>query len=586
MRMEVHLQQRMEQRMHLSQQMLQNLELLQLPIMELRDRIQQELEENPTVEEKQDVEEAEPAVTDTVEETLEETAKREMLETVEDQWSDSERRTRRSDSAEDAERRMEMMNNLCESSTSLREHLTGQLVGLELPEEDKAFCEHIIENIDDSGYIKVSIEDMVGSLPEVLRGEPPEILAKKIEHAISILQTLEPRGVGARSIKECLILQLDVGDPRYPILRKLIENHFEDVSANRLPRIVKSFIADPEMMKDLGWSGEPDPNLVLEDVKVLIAEVAKLNPKPGASYSADKVPKVYPEVVIKQVDGKYEIMLEDGWLPSISVNRNYEDLLKDRKLTAEEREFVGRMVKEDKFAKEERDFLAEIARGKRILPNDRVRFAEMAKGGKLEADEAKLITDLSKDPTFSKDDREFIKRKMDAGRKLITAIEQRRGTIYRITNEILKHQMDFFEQGIEHLRPLKMQEVADALGIHLSTVSRAISEKWVETPRGIFPLKFFFASAAPKSEPQPNTFGLAPATNVDGTDQQPDEQTRLALMEKIREILDTEDKKNPLSDLEIVRILKDKYRITAARRTIAKYREEMGVPSSRLRKQY
>jgi len=184
MRMEVHLQQRMEQRMHLSQQMLQNLELLQLPIMELRDRIQQELDENPTVEEQQDVAEAEPAATDTVAETTEETAKREMLETVEDQWIDSERRTRRSDSAEDNERRMEMMNNLCENSTSLREHLNGQLVGLELPEEDKAFCEHVIENIDDSGYIRVTIEDMVGSLPEPLRGEPPEVLAKKIEHAI------------------------------------------------------------------------------------------------------------------------------------------------------------------------------------------------------------------------------------------------------------------------------------------------------------------------------------------------------------------------------------------------------------------
>src|SRR5690349_13442702 len=216
--------------------------------MELRDRIQQELEENPTVEEKPDVEEAEPASTDTVEETVEETAKREMLETVEDQWSDSERRTRRSDSAEDAERRMEMMNNLCESSTSLREHLTNQLLLLELPDDTKAFCEHIIENTDDSGYIKVSIEDMMGSLPDPLRSEPPEILTKKLEHAISIIQSMEPVGVGARSIKECLILQLDVADPRYPILRKLVENHFEDVGANRLPRIVKAFIADPEMM--------------------------------------------------------------------------------------------------------------------------------------------------------------------------------------------------------------------------------------------------------------------------------------------------------------------------------------------------
>jgi len=588
MRMEVHLQQRMEQRMHLSQQMLQNLELLQLPIMELRDLIQQELEENPTLEEKQDVEEPETTTTDTVEETTEETAKREILETVEDQWSDSERRTRRSDSAEDAERRMEMMNNLCENSTSLREHLNGQLVGLELPDEDREYCEHVIENIDDHGYIKVSIDDMVGSLPENLRVEPPEVVAKKLEHAIVIVQSLEPKGVGARSIKECLILQLDVTDPRYPILRKLIENHFEDVGANRLPRIVKAFIADQEMMKDLGYSGEPDPNLVLEDVKVLIAEIAKLNPRPGATYSADKIPRVTPEVVIKQVDGKYEIMLEDGWLPAISVNRNYEDLLKDRKLTAPEKEFVGAMVKEDKFSKEEREFLAEIARGKRILPHDRVKFTEMAKSPKLTEEEQKLVLELSKEPTFSKDEREFIKRKMDAGRKLITAIEQRRGTIYRITNEILKHQLDFFDQGIEHLRPLKMQEVADALGIHLSTVSRAISEKWVETPRGIFPLKFFFASAAPKAETVPAPFGLPPLPpNSDGSAANaPDEQTRLALMEKIREILDAEDKKNPLSDLEIVRILKDKYRITAARRTIAKYREEMGVPSSRLRKQY
>jgi len=586
MRMEVHLQQRMEQRMHLSQQMLQNLELLQLPIMELRDLIQQELEENPTLEEKQDVEDPETTTTDTVEETTEETAKREILETVEDQWSDSERRTRRSDSAEDAERRMEMMNNLCENSTSLREHLVGQLVGLELPDEDREFCEHVIENIDDHGYIKVSIDDMVGSLPEDLRGEAPEVVAKKLENAITIIQSLEPKGVGARSIKECLILQLDETDPRCPILRKMIENHFEDVGSNRLPRIVKAFIADPEMMKDLGYSGEPDSNLVLEDVKVLIAEIAKLNPRPGATYSADKIPRVTPEVVIKQVDGKYEIMLEDGWLPSISVNRNYEDLLKDRKLTAAEREFVGAMVKEEKFGKEQRDFLAEIARGKRILPHDRVKFAEMAKSGKLTEDEEKLIIELSKEPTFSKDEREFIKRKMDAGRKLITAIEQRRGTIYRITNEILKHQLDFFEQGIEHLRPLKMQEVADALGIHLSTVSRAISEKWVETPRGIFPLKFFFASAAPKADHQPAPFGLPPAPPLDGAAQAPDEQTRLALMEKIREILDGEDKKNPLSDLEIVRLLKDKYRIAAARRTIAKYREEMGVPSSRLRKQY
>src|SRR5262249_29719950 len=158
-----------------------------------------------------------------------------------------------------------------------------------IPEDVKEFCEHVIENIDDAGYIRVSIDDMVGSLPEELRGEPPEVIARKLEHAISIIQSREPRGVGARSVKESLILQLHESDPRHPILRKLIENHFEDVGANRLPRIVKAFIADPEMMKDLGYSGDPDPNLVLEDVKVLIAEIARLNPRPGATYTADKI---------------------------------------------------------------------------------------------------------------------------------------------------------------------------------------------------------------------------------------------------------------------------------------------------------
>jgi RNA polymerase sigma-54 factor len=283
-------------------------------------------------------------------------------------------------------------------------------------------------------------------------------------------------------------------------------------------------------------------------------------------------------------------MLEEGWLPPISVNRNYEEMVKDRKLTANEREVVTALSKEARFGKEERDLFAEIGRGKRIMPGDRIRFGELAKvGDRISDKERALFADLAKDPTFNKDEREFMKHRIDKGRKLITAIEQRRGTIQSITREILKRQLDFFEKGVEHLKPLKMQEVADALGIHLSTVSRAISEKWVETPRGIFPLKFFFASAAPKSEPAPGFASPFSFPTSDGKaegGEPQDAQTRLALMERIREVLEGEDRKNPLSDLEIVRRLKDKFGISAARRTIAKYREEMNIPSSRMRKQY
>lgn len=584
MKMEVHLSQRLEQRMHLSQQMLQNLELLQLPIMDLRELILQELQENPTLEEKQDVEELEAAPADPpAAESVEETAKREILESVEEQWADSERRTRRSDSAEDAERRLEMLNNVSSESASLRDHLTNQLGILEVPAETKTFCEHVIQSIDDNGYLTFSLDDLVASLPEELREEAPETLLKKLEHALSIIQTMEPRGVGARSLKECLILQLDVADPYYPILRRLIENHFEDVGANRLPRVARALAADPEAMNFLGYAGEPDPNEVIEDVKTLVTEVSKLNPKPGATFSSDRVPKVFPEVVIKQVDGKYEIMLEDGWLPPISLNRNYEEMLKERKLSKEDRELLGGMAKSDRFSGTNRAFLGELHKGKKLQREDRERVSAMLQGDGLAGPERKLLSELVQEKRLSKDEREFIKNKMDAGRKLITAIEQRRGTIYRITSEILKHQKEFFESGIEHLKPLRMQEVADAVGIHLSTVSRAISEKWVETPRGIFPLKFFFASAAPKGETAPALYGLSPAASGE---EPADDQTRLALMEKIREIVDAEDKKNPLSDLDIVRKLKETRRIAAARRTIAKYREEMNIPSSRMRKQY
>ncbi len=587
MRMEVHLSQRLEQRMQLSQQMLQNLELLQLPLMDLREHILEELEANPTLEEKGDVEEVEAARDEgeeAPEESSEETAKREALESFEDQLADSERRTRRSDSAEDAERRMEMLNNLCSQSTSLREHLQSQLAILEVDDETRELCEHVIENVDEQGFIPCSLEEMAGSLGGDHKSEPPELLLKKLERAVVIIQSMEPRGVGARSIKECLLLQLDESGTLYPLLRKLIENHIEDMGANRLPKIVKAFIADPEVMGFLNYTqGEPDPNAVLEDVKILIAEMGKLNPRPGATYSGDKVPKVYPEVMIKQVDGRYEIILEDGWLPPISINRNYEDMLRDRKLSAEERAFVGSISREGRFSREEQHLLSELARGKRIMPGDREKITELLKGEKLQDKERRLMGELLQDRKLDKSERDFLRSKMDAGRKLITAIEQRRGTIYRITNEILKHQKEFFEEGIDHLRPLKMQEVADALGIHLSTVSRAISEKWVETPRGIFPLKFFFASAAPRAEAAPGGFPAFPSSP--GAEPQ-DEGTRLALMEKIREIIDGEDRKNPLSDLEIVRLLKERHAISAARRTIAKYREEMNIPSSRLRKQY
>lgn len=559
--------QRLEQRMALSQQMLQNLELLLLPAMDLREFVEKELVENPVLEEH--AEEEEPKAAPEDEESPEETARRETLESLEDQWIESERRTRRSESAEDAERRMEMLNNASRPATSLKEHLSNQILLLDLSEEMRALCAHVIEHVQDSGLLKASVEEMVTSLPPELRGGSLDLLARKLEKAVAVIQSLEPRGVGARSIRECLLLQLDEADALSPVLRRFIDAHLDDVGANRLPRIVRAIMADPAMQKDLGREGELDPAVFLGDVKELIGEIAKLNPHPGSKFSAAKPSRVFPEVVIRRVDGILEIVLEDGWLPTIAVNRNYEAMLEDRVLNASERGLACRMAEDVRIPKPDRTMLGRLAAGKRVLSKDRLRCAELARSGGLGPEESELLTALSKEPACSKSDRDFLKQKVAAGRKLIAAIEQRRGTLYRIAEQILQRQAAFFEEGIERLRPLRMQEVADALGIHLSTVSRAVSEKWMETPHGILPMRFFFATAAPTAE----------ASVTEG-------QTRLALLDKVRDILETEDKAHPHSDLDITRILRQNFRISAARRTIAKYREELRFPSAKLRKAY
>ncbi|MBI2933879.1 MAG: RNA polymerase factor sigma-54 [Planctomycetes bacterium] len=506
MKMEVHLQQKMEQRMQLSQQMLQNLELLQMPLMALKERLDQEMEENPTLEiiEPEDPE----AAAQTKERETEEDRKREYMESFDEHWAEAERRYRGSSGEDD--KKQEMLQNVGDKSESLRDHLLNQVALLEVDDAARPYIKHVIDNINDSGYLQFPIEEIVGSVPDELKKEDPELLKKKLENALHVVQKLEPRGVGARNPKECLLLQLDEHDPQYAAKRRLIERHLEDIANNRVPKIVKDFLNDPAALADLGHKSPADPDIVLEDVKMLIVDLQKLNPHPGANYASDVAPRVYPEVVIRQIDGKYEIVIEDSYLPPVTVNRGYQEMLKDKSL--------------------------------------------------------------------GKQERDYIRKKLDAGKKLISAIEQRRSTIQRITTEILKHQMDFFDHGIEHLRPLKMQEVADTVGIHVSTVSRAISEKWIETPRGVFPMKFFFASAAPKQEQPVGAL-------VAGAPQEQDEGTRLAIMEKIRDIVADEERKNPLSDLQIAKILKQQG-ITAARRTIAKYREELGIPSSRLRKQY
>jgi len=416
MKMEVHLQHRLEQRLQLSQQMLQNLEMLQKPILELAQTITEELQQNPALEIATETEErtSETPAAETKAEDPAETAKSEFLESVEDEWLESERRGRPARGG-DEDRRQEFLQSVGAPEATLRDHLRTQLGLLELDPELKPYLDHLISNLNDIGYLASPIDEIVQTLPEDLKRNSPGAARSRLDAALSFLQKMEPAGVGARDTKECLLLQLDESDPGYAAKRRIIERHLEDIGHNRLPKIARDIAADPQALAEFGYRTATDPAVLMEDLKILIGEIQKLNPKPGANFATEHAPRVFPEVIIRRVDGAYEIVIEDSWLPPLSISKEYQEKLKDK--------------------------------------------------------------------SAPKAVREYLRNRIDAGRKLISAIEQRRQTIQRITAEILKHQLDFFEHGAEHLKPLKMQDVADALGIHNSTVSRAISGKWIETPR-------------------------------------------------------------------------------------------------------
>jgi RNA polymerase sigma-54 factor len=229
-----------------------------------------------------------------------------------------------------------------------------------------------------------------------------------------------------------------------------------------------------------------------------VTEIQAMHPKPGSAFVSTSVPVASPDVIVRDIDGEYEVILEEGSLPPLFVNPYY---------------------------------------------------VEMLQGGKLSGAE-----------------KEFVQRKVEAGRRLITAIEQRRYTITRIAREIVRAQRAFLDHGVVELKPMKMQQIADVMGVHVSTVSRAISDKYIQTPRGIFPFKFFFAG------------GSDVATGG--------EEAKVNVMDRLRELVGQEDKRNPLSDIDLVKLMRDRHGLDLARRTVTKYRKMLKIASSRRRKQF
>ena len=463
------------------------MEILQLPLAALEERIEQELAENPVLELKDSETEPreEPERTDEVD-----LAQKELV-IDEDHNEDDFRRLLELDREvpdyfdgprpssnriqEMGDRQHDWLANVEDRHESLQDFLLEQLADYDLDEPVRRMAERIIStlNAEDGGYLRVALRDLLPS-------DADEAQLDIAEEALAVVQSLEPVGIAARDLRECLLLQLTPETEHLELVRKLIMDHLDDLQHNRLPQIEKA----------TGRS--------IDEIQQAWEELRHLDPKPASRFTEQFVPVVTPDLrVVKKEDGQYVVEMDEGPGRGLFISNYYRKRLANGQATPEEKE--------------------------------------------------------------------YIKRKVTAAQWLIESIEQRRSTLMKVAQAIVDHQTKFLDAGPEHLEPLKMQQIADKVGVHVTTVSRAVDDKWIETPRGIFPLRRFFVHG----------------TTNDAGDEVAWDKIRLAL----RKLIDEEDKSKPYSDDEIVKRLKAQG-LNVARRTVTKYRQKMNIPSSRQRRDW
>ena len=488
----------------LAPRMIQSMEILQLPIAALQERIEKELQENPVLE-LTDSDPVEPETAEVVEGPTEEKfdadaplqhdttdpgAELEFkrLEALDRDWegafNEEEHRPSRAAMDELGDKKLDAMQNILERPQSLQDFLAEQLVELDIGPEEKLLAMHIISFIDRVGYVGRRNEKdqfLPVSLLEIASTFEPPTTTQRVEQVLHMVQHLDPPGVAARDLRECLLLQVNDDTQHRDLARKIILDHLDDVAHNRFPAIQKKTGA------------------ALEDIRGALEVIRHFNPKPGNQFSSEGTRYVTPDVIIeKNDDGEYDIRLTDDWAPRLNISKKWYQMYKDR----------------------------------------------------------------GEDPKT----REYLKKRLQSAVWLKDAIEQRRNTLERVTRAIVGHQKAFLDLGPDHIEPLKMQQIADQVKVHVTTVSRAVDDKWIMTPRGVFPLKRFFVGAA---------------TNKETGEQIPWEKVKKALLDLVSE----EDKNAPLSDEELETRLQ-KAGFPVKRRTVTKYRKLLNIPSSRERRDW